>query len=35
MKLDDGRLCQRFVTTWATREEDAAALAEAIRGLRK
>ena len=35
MKLDDGRLCQRFVTSWATREEDAAALADAIRGLRK
>lgn len=35
MKLDDGRLCQRFVTSWATREEDAAALAEIIRGLRK
>lgn len=35
MNLDDGRLCQRFVTSWATREEDAAALAETIRGLRK
>ena len=35
MKLDDGLLCQRVVTSWATREEDAAALADAIRGLRR
>ena len=35
MKLDDGRLCQRVVTSWATREEDAAALADAIRELRR
>ena len=34
-ELADGRLCQRFVTSWATKEEDAAALAEAIRGLRQ
>ena len=34
-KLDNGMLCHRFVTSWATHEEDASALAEAIRGLRR
>ena len=34
-KMDNGMLCHRFVTSWATRGEDAAALAEAIRRLRR
>lgn len=34
MKLKDGRRCLRLVTSWATKEEDAAALAAALVGLR-
>ena len=34
MTLADGRLCQRFVTSWATKEEDAAALADIIRSFK-
>ena len=32
-KLNDGRTAVRFCTSWATRPEDADALASAIRGL--